>query len=54
MLIPVGEGLALYEGANEPKQLYIVKGAGHNDVSLLTGRDYGATIRTWLDSVEVR
>ena len=54
MLIPVGEGLALYEGANEPKQLYIVKGAGHNDVSLFTGRDYGATIRTWLDSMEVR
>lgn len=50
MLIPVEEGRALYDAANEPKRLFIVEGAGHNDVSLYAGGGYGATIRSWLDS----
>jgi uncharacterized protein len=50
MLIPVEEGLALHEAANEPKELYLVEGAGHNDVSLFAGRRYGALIRAWLDA----
>lgn len=48
-LIPVGEGEALFGAANEPKELLIVRGAGHNDVSMVAGREYGASIRAWLD-----
>lgn len=51
MLIPVEEGLALYEAANRPKELFIIPGAGHNDVSLSAGARYGSFIREWLDGV---
>lgn len=50
-LIPVRQGRELYDRANEPKQLYVVKGAGHNDVASTAGPDYGARIRDWLDSL---
>jgi len=49
-LIPVSEGLELFEAANEPKELVIVRGAGHNDVSLVGGEAYAAHIRQWLDT----
>lgn len=48
-LIPVDEGLALFEAANEPKEIYIVKGAGHNDVSMVAGGEYIERISSWLD-----
>jgi hypothetical protein len=49
MLIPVAEGLALYQAAGEPRELFIVRGAGHNDVSIVAGEAYGRTLRDWLD-----
>jgi uncharacterized protein len=52
MLIPVEEGLALFEAANEPKKLFIIQGAGHNDVSLSAGPRYGTFIRHWLDGLD--
>jgi uncharacterized protein len=48
-LIPVREGKALFEAAGEPKDLFIVSGAGHNDVSIVAGPGYGRRIREWLD-----
>jgi len=50
MLIPVDEGLRLFEAAGEPKELFIVRGAGHNDVSIVAGPEYGERISDWLDS----
>jgi fermentation-respiration switch protein FrsA (DUF1100 family) len=50
-LIPVEEGLALFEAAGEPKELFLVEGAGHNDVSITAGPEYGRRIRAWLDSL---
>jgi hypothetical protein len=50
-LIPVDEGEALYRAANEPKHLYLVEGAGHNDVSMVAGGAYGERLRAWLDEV---
>jgi uncharacterized protein len=47
-LIPVREGLALYRAAGEPKDLYTVRGAGHNDVSVVAGREYGRRLSEWL------
>lgn len=50
-LIPVSEGQALFDLATEPKELFLVPGAGHNDVSLVAGREYGIRIRNWLNSL---
>ena len=50
-LIPVGEGKALHRLAPPPKELYLVEGAGHNDVSLVAGSDYVRHIGAWLRSI---
>jgi hypothetical protein len=47
-LIPVEEGIALYEAAPEPKELYLVRGAGHNDVSTTAGDEYARRISSFL------
>lgn len=49
MLIPFEEGKALFEAAGEPRELFVVEGAGHNDVSMVAGEAYGRRIREWLD-----
>lgn len=48
-LIPFSEGLALFKAANEPKELFVVEGAGHNDVSMVAGPAYGETISRWMN-----
>ncbi len=50
-LIPAAEGKALYRLAPDPKELYLVEGAGHNDVSLVAGSDYARHIGAWLRSL---
>ena len=50
-LIPLAEGEALHKAASQPKQLYLVEGAGHNNVSDVAGRHYGETLRDWLDGL---
>ena len=50
-LIPLSEGQALFQAANEPKALWVVAGADHNDVSWVAGVAYGARLRAWLDGV---
>jgi uncharacterized protein len=47
-LIPVSEGLDLYEAAPEPKELFLVAGAGHNDVSMVAGPAYSRRISGFL------
>lgn len=51
-LIPVAEGQALHDLAREPKRLWLVPGAGHNDVALTAGDEYGRVLREWLDGLE--
>jgi len=48
-LIPVEEGMELYRAAPEPKELYLVPGAGHNDVSLVAGVEYPQRIAAFLE-----
>ena len=50
-LIPVAEGKTLHRLAPPPKELYLVEGAGHNDVSLMAGSDYARHIGAWLRSI---
>ena len=47
-LIPVEEGLDMYAAAPEPKELYLVAGAGHNDVSMVAGPEYSRRIKHFL------
>lgn len=47
-LIPAREGLRLFEAAPSPKELYLVDGAGHNDVSYIAGGEYARRIRSFL------
>ncbi len=39
-IIPVEQGHALFVAAHEPKQLIIMHGAGHNDLSIVGGAKY--------------
>jgi hypothetical protein len=50
-LIPFEEGKALFEASPNPKELYAVPGAGHNNVSIVAGGQYCRTIRHWLETV---
>jgi uncharacterized protein len=51
-LIPLSEGEALFEAAAEPKALWRVPGAGHNDVSWRAGPEYGRRLREWMDGLD--
>ncbi len=51
-LIPVEEGQALFEAVRSSRDIYLVEGAGHNDVSLFAGIEYGKRLRRWLNSLE--
>jgi uncharacterized protein len=48
-LIPASEGMDLYAAAPEPKELYLVPGAGHNDVSMVAGPEYARRIASFLE-----
>ena len=39
-IVPVEAGKKLFEAAREPKDFYIISGAGHNDTYLVGGQDY--------------
>src|SRR5947209_3267535 len=39
-IIPVEQGRKLFDAAPEPKQLRIIEGAGHNDLSIVGGERY--------------
>ncbi len=50
-LIPASEGQALFDAAPKPKDIWLVTGAGHNNVALRAGDEYGRRIRDWIDEV---
>lgn len=49
-LIPVSQARELFAQANQPKELYIVPAADHNDVAMAAGAMYGRRIRDWVDA----
>lgn len=51
-LVPAYESKANYELANEPKEIFLVEKAGHNDVSRTAGKAYGQTIKAWLEKTK--
>ena len=47
-IVPMSETELLFEAANEPKRLAIIRGADHNDDALLVGAEMMAAIREFL------
>jgi fermentation-respiration switch protein FrsA (DUF1100 family) len=50
-VIGAWHGPELFAAAPEPKQLWAVEGAGHNDLSFVTGDRYWPRIREFVDSL---
>ncbi len=50
-IVPVQFGRQVFEAAREPKSWYHVRGAGHNDVPIVGGKDYFQTLRTFIQKV---
>ncbi len=47
-VIPFELGRKLYEAANEPKEFYTIKGAGHNDTYIVGGEEYIAALQGFI------
>lgn len=52
MTIPAHMSEQLYAVAPEPKQLWLVPGANHNDVSDVAGPQYSQVLQQWLASIQ--
>ena len=52
-IIPVEMGRRLSAAAPEPKELYIINGAHHNDTYLVGGKAYFERLKTFISSREV-
>ena len=50
-VIPVELGRLVFESANEPKFLYLVPGAGHNDCYVIGGQAYLSRITSFLKQI---
>ena len=48
-LVPFEMGKRLFEVANEPKTLFPVEGAGHNDIYVIAEEDYLVQMRKFMD-----
>ena len=48
-IVPIGDTEVLYEAANEPKKLVIIRDADHNDEALMVGPEVMAAIRAFLN-----
>jgi hypothetical protein len=46
-IVPVSHGRALFDAANEPKTLRLIRGAGHNNLVDLAGADFAGLIAGW-------
>gem|GEM_PF-129172 len=52
--VPASMSQILFSAAPEPKQLFLVSGAGHNDVAKVAGAKYLQTVGQFLEQVRVR
>ena len=48
-IIPVEMGRRLYAAAREPKELYIIPGAHHNDTYVVGGQDYFERLKSFIN-----
>jgi len=53
-VVPLEQAKRLYAAANEPKQLYVIRGASHNDTYVVGGAAYFDVWSHFLNSLEER
>jgi len=53
-VVPLEQAKRLYAAANEPKQLYVIRGASHNDTYVVGGAAYFDVWSRFLQSLEAR
>jgi pimeloyl-ACP methyl ester carboxylesterase len=53
-MVPASMSQVLFSAAPEPKQLFLVSGAGHNDVAKVAGAEYLQTVGRFLQQVRSR
>jgi fermentation-respiration switch protein FrsA (DUF1100 family) len=51
-VVPLEQAQRLYDAANEPKSLYVIRGAHHNDTFVVGGRAYFDAWARFLESLE--
>ncbi|MBA7483435.1 hypothetical protein ES707_18950 [subsurface metagenome] len=51
-VVPFESGRELYEAANEPKEFYTIKQAGHNDTYIVGGEGYMAALQGFIAGLE--
>jgi len=49
-LVPFEQGREVFDAAPEPKQFYVIHGAGHNDTYVVGGADYFRAVRAFCES----
>lgn len=49
-IVPVEMGKKLFTAANEPKDFYIIEGAGHNDTYIIGGKRYFEKIKQFISA----
>ncbi len=47
-IVPIQLGREVYEHARAPKDFYLVRGAGHNDLTTVGGRPYFQRLRAFI------
>ena len=52
-VVPYAQGRRVFDAAPEPKSLLTVAGAHHNDTYLVAGEPYFATLRRFIDEIEI-
>ena len=53
-IVPIDAGRELFDAAAEPKAFYTIRGAGHNDTSLVGGDAYFAALRSFVEQLAQR
>lgn len=48
-IVPIEAGIRLFDAAKEPKELYTIRGAGHNDTYLVGGQAYFDALRSFVE-----
>ena len=51
-IVPYQEGMMLYEAASQPKRLYSISGASHNNTHIRGGEGYWQALEEFLDSLD--
>lgn len=50
-VVPFAAGRELFEAANEPKEFYTIRGAGHNDTYLVGGEEYFGVLQRFVEGL---